>query len=872
MVQVSEQSASENSSSENCSNDRVSLPCVHCGLATDCAADQDRQYVFCCNGCRGAYELIGGLGLEDFYGLRDQALGSSGVRSSAVSTGQKRFDGFDSDAFLGPSAPKLVDDGPDSNGVMVTELAVQGLHCAACAWLIENAAQQTSGWSTARVRMNDHTIRIAFDPTVTPLSRIASLLDRLGYSLSPISANRDEPFRRENRRLLIQIALAGFFAANAMWIAIALYSGGRAGVDPQYRIFFEWFGTLLGVAAVLGPGRTFLRGAAASMRTRTPHMDLPVALGLSVGTVSGVVALLSGKGAIYFDSLAVLVFFLLIGRWIQFRQQHRAASAIDLLLRITPQHADRICDTSDNAGDDDSDNASDDLGDTNSETETVMVSQLSKDETVRVAAGESIPVDGFVVRGQSMIDRALLTGESRPEPVAVGDVVSAGTVNLRGSLDIRVDRTGRESRIGRVMQSVEEAMADKVPIAQLADRIGGIFVVIVTVLSLLTFGIWYADGWATAASHATSLLIVACPCALALATPLAIAVSLGRAARRKILIRDGAAIQRLATPGTLWLDKTGTLTEGRIRVELVTGDLEIVRHAANVERGCHHPISDAILRFADSRNLVLSSDDPETSVTDGGVIGVSEGHRVIVGNQAVMSSHDVHIDSTVESAISESLAAGTSPVIVAVDGIASAVMRVSDPIKPDAKTALSQIRGTGWKIGILSGDHGDVVADVAAKLGIAPENALGGLTPEDKLAIVRRSQEENPGHGTTVMIGDGANDAAALAAADVGVAVRGGAEVSLQAAPVFIASGETQSIVELIQGARRTVKLIHVAMAVSLVYNVVAVSLAMAGKISPLLAAIFMPISSISVLSLTLAWPLFSPKNDKKVSPNSVTK
>jgi Cu2+-exporting ATPase len=779
--------------------------------------------------------LIGGLGLEDFYGLRDQAMGGSGL-SSPLSTSQKRFDGFDNDAFLGPSTPREQDD-----GTMVTELAVQGLHCAACAWLIENAAQQTAGWSAARVRMNDHTIRIAFDPAVTPLSRIAALLDRLGYSLSPISSQRDEPFRRENRRLLVQIALAGFCAANAMWIAIALYSGGSDGVDDQYRVFFEWFGTALGVAAVLGPGRTFLRGAAASLRTRTPHMDLPVALGLLVGTVSGVAALISGSGDVYFDSLAVLVFFLLIGRWIQFRQQHRAASAIDLMLRITPQHADRV-------GED-------------GETETVLVSQLSKDDFVRVDAGQSIPVDGTVIRGESMIDRALLTGESRPEPASEGDTVAAGTVNLRSAIDVRVQCTGRESRIGRVMQSVEDAMADKVPIAQLADQIGGVFVVVVTVLALLTFGIWYSDGWANAASHATSLLIVACPCALALATPLALAVALGRAARRRILIRDGAAIQRLATPGILWLDKTGTLTEGRIRVELISGDLDSVRHAANVERQCNHPISDAILRFADSRGLTLSNEDHQTTVIDGGVDGVSEGHAVVVGNLTLMRKQGVHITSSVDSAIQDCLAGGTSPVVVAIDGIASAVMQVYDPIKPDAKATIDQIAAAGWKIGILSGDHKDVVAEVAATLGVTPERALGGLSPEDKLAIVRQATPQ-----TTVMIGDGANDAAALAAADVGIAVRGGAEVSLQAAPVFIASGETRSIVELIHGSERTVRLIHVAMLVSLVYNLLAVSLAMAGKISPLLAAIFMPISSISVLSLTLAWPMFKASPTKNTS------
>ena len=791
--------------------------------------------------------MIAGLGLEDFYGLRDQVLGNSGF-TTPLRSNQNRFDGFDSEVFLGPSTPQL-----QADGTMMTELAVQGLHCAACAWLIENAAQQTDGWNGARVRMSDHTLRIAFDPSVLPLSRIAALLHRLGYSLSPISGQRDEPFQRENRRLLMQIALAGFCAANAMWIAIALYAGEASGIAREYRVFFEWFGISLGIVAVLGPGRTFLRGALASLRTGTPHMDLPVALGLVMGTVSGIVALGMGQGAVYFDSLAVLVFFLLIGRWIQFRQQHRAANAIDLLLRVTPQHAERV-----HAGPDGTE-----------EIETVLVSQLSPGETIRVSAGESLPADGKVLRGQSMIDRALLTGESRPEAIGQGDEVAAGTVNLRSPIDVCVEATGRDSRIGRVMQSVEEAMSDKVPIAQLADKIGGVFVVVVTLLSLVTLAYWSSENWMVAASHATSLLIIACPCALALATPLALAVALGRAARRKILIRDGGALQRLAHAGTLWFDKTGTLTEGRIRVELILGSTDSVQHAANVERGCHHPISDAIEHFALLNGGNTAEKDSEshaesdTVVTEGGVIGTSEGRRVLVGNRTLLERQGVLLDPSIERAISRSLEDGTSPVLIAIDGIATAVMRVCDPIKPHAKATIDQIQQAGWKVGILSGDHPDVVAQVAASLGVSPDRAMGGLTPEDKLAIVQRCEGE-----TVVMVGDGANDAAALAAADVGIAVRGGAEVSMQAAPVFIASGETQAVAELLRGASRTLRLIHVALGVSLIYNLIAVGLAMAGMISPLLAAIFMPISSISVLSLTLAWPLF-PSTDLTPKPSS---
>ena len=568
----------------------VTLPCVHCGLPTHVAAADDPQSVFCCNGCRGAYELIQGWGLSDFYALRDQ-LNASDVTS--VSGDRRGFECFDSEPFLGMSAPVET-----SDGKLATELALHGLHCGACAWLIENAAARTPGWLLARVRMSDHTIRIVFDPAQIRLSEIARLLDQLGYEVAPLTKDADDQYRRENRRLLIQIAIAGFFATNAMWIAIGLYAGEASGVAAGHWSFLRLVGTGLGFASVVGPGRTFFRGALASIRTRTPHMDLPIALGLSVGTIVGAVNALLGAGAVYFDSLAVLVFLLLIGRWIQFRQQHRAAKAVDLLLRITPRHAKRV------------------TGD--GREETVLVDALSAGDVVRVAAGDNIPVDGEVIRGETTIDRSLLTGESRPIPAQPGSEVLSGTVNLSRPIDVRVMATGAECRIGKVMRSVEEAATAKAPIVQLADRIGGVFVTTVTVIAFVTFLAWLGRGWTVAAENATALLIVACPCALALATPLAIAVALGRSARRKILVRDGASMQHLAGRGTIWFDKTGTLTEGRPRVVDVFGDATAIAQAAAIEEECCHPLADGIIREARRRDLPIPDKAELQRVGQGG--------------------------------------------------------------------------------------------------------------------------------------------------------------------------------------------------------------------------------------------------------------
>ena len=801
------------------------LPCVHCGLATPCADDADPTSLFCCNGCLGAYQLIHGWGLDDFYALRDQATSTAAAQVRADAS---RFNEFDRDEFLGISKP--ID---QPGGRKLSQLAIHGLHCGACAWLIENAAARTPGWESARVKMSDHTIRVAYDPKQLPLSRIAGLLSRLGYDVAPLSDEPDDHFWIENRRLLTKIAIAAFCATNAMWIAIGLYAGDAWGIADGHRIYLRLFGTLLGVIAVIFPGRTFFAGAVAALRTRTPHMDLPVALGLSVGTLAGVVNVLTGAGEVYFDSLAVLVFFLLLGRWIQFRQQHRAAQSVDLLMRITPGHARRI--NSDGTND------------------LVPTRVLKKPDRVLVLAGESVPVDGEVLVGESMIDRSLLTGESRGVATKPGDNISAGTVNLMRPIEIVVQAIGQETRIGQVMQSVEAAAVKKTPIVQLADRIGGIFVVTVTLLAIGTLLYWSRESWSQAMGNATSLLIVACPCALALATPLAIAVAIGRSAKRRILVRDGQSLQHLSRPGTIWFDKTGTLTEGRMRAEFVAGDIEAFRLAASIETLCVHPIAEALVSEANRQELALSKNAVLENVDVGGIVGQCDGHALLAGSLNFIRSCNAETPPLLMQAVSQCLSHQSSPVLVAVNGTVKAVLSVVDKIKPDASESIVQLQKRGWKVGVLSGDHPDIVASVAEQFNVDANYALGGLSPEEKLDHIEGSQP-----GCVVMVGDGANDAAALAAADVGIAVRGGAEVSLQAAPVFISSGRLDSIVNLIDGSRRTRALILTTFAVSLGYNLIAVGLAMTGRISPLVAAVLMPISSVSVLTLTLLWPIFA--------------
>lgn len=826
------QVASSNREPVKVAGNASSVPCAHCGLPSPPPGHSDEP-AFCCNGCMGAYQLIHGWGLEDYYALRDR-LSSAGAFSSdtlsnrASSGVDDEFDELDHTELLGLSAPRAV-----GGGLVASSCSVRGLHCGACAWLIERSVPLVPGWHSARVRMNDHSVELIYDPAKTRLSEIARWMARLGYRVGPLVDNaRGAAAVAENRRLLVRIAVAAFCATNAMWIAVALYAGHFSGISVGHANLFRLLGSALGAAAVFGPGSLFIRGALAAIWTRTPHMDLPLALALVVGAVAGMIGAFTGSGEVFFDSITMLVFLLLVGRWVQFRQQRRAAESVHLLMQIAPRTAQIV-------GPDGS-------------VRKIAVADLVVGDRIRVDAGQGIPADGLVVAGETAIDRALLTGESVPVDVSVGDVVEAGTANLQSPIDVKVSAAGVRSRVGRLMQLVEDASANKAPVVQLANRVGGWFVVVVIVLSLITALIWWPSGSAIAITHALALLIVACPCALALATPLALAVGIGRAARQRIFVRGGDCFERLATPGTVWFDKTGTLTKGQLSVTHWPGDRDTLGLIAAIERGSAHPVAKGIVAYADQCGADKFDAMQIDQQTGGGISGMVNGRRVVVGKPAFLKAQGIDFQATAAE-IERVVEAGASPIVFAIDNDEPKVFGVADSLRDDAAESVRSLRKLGWRVGILSGDHPQAVARIAAALRIDSTMAIGDLSPEQKL----RRMQANDKTGTVVMVGDGVNDSAALAAADVGVAIRGGAETSLDAAPVFLADAALCGLVKLMVASRDTVRLIHRTFAVSLAYNLVAVALAMAGMVHPLTAALIMPASSLTVLTMILATATF---------------
>jgi len=808
------------------SETQVVSPCAHCGLPVPPGmVDASAPEQFCCSGCRVVRRTIESCGLGRYYGMK-----TDGFAQPARPTG-RAYAEMDDRAFLDRHAPLV------APGLRSTELILEGVHCSACVWLLEKLPRVLAGVVEARLDLRRATLRVTWDETALPLSKVARTLDGFGYRPH---AGRDPEARaarqHEDRRMLVRIGVAGAGAGNVMLLAFALYGGHFHGMQGEYARLFRWTSLAIALVVLLWPGGLFFRGAWAALRTRSAHLDLPIAIALAAGMVAGTLNTILDRGDIYFDSLTGLVFLLLVGRYVQRRIERRASDAVEWLFSLTPRVA-RLCE-----------------GD---HIREVPPETLRPDHVVEVRPGDSFPADGVVCDGQSSVNLAFITGESRPLTVREGDAVFAAATNLGRVLKVRITTTGRATRVGKLLTLVEECGRRKAPIVQLADRMAGWFTVAAMGLFVVTLCTWLLVDAAHAVDHAITLLIVSCPCGLGLATPLAVSVALGRAARSHILVKGGEVLERLGRRSTsapvLFLDKTGTLTEDNLTVVAWHQDpkaahLGLRAWVAELETQSAHPIAQAFAAEAEGKMAaeLLASHDT-------GIEGRVDGHGLLVGSRRFVCQRVQHVPAWAEAMRQTFSAQGQTPVWIAVDGNVSALAGVGGRVRPDAQQTISAFQRRGLRVEILSGDDPAAVLAVGATLGLSPEHCHGGLGPEDKVRAVEAARRDGP----VVMVGDGVNDAAALSAASVGVAVHGGAEASLVAADVYLGRPGLSGLVDLFGGATRTLKVIRRCLAVSLGYNVVAATLALTGIVNALQAAILMPLASFTVLAMALWMPTF---------------
>ena len=808
----------------------ASIQCSHCQLPVPTGLlNPENENQFCCTGCQAAFQLIHDGGLDAFYGMASREASDISLKDRV--TGDHQFVEFDTEDFLDSFSSSHLD------GERQITLSVDGMHCAACIWLIEKLPTIATGVTDTRVNWSRAQVRIRWKPEQVSLSVIATKLYQLGYTPHPVRENdRLKRFQVENRRQLARIGVAAALAGNNMILALALYIGLFSGMSANITLLIRIASCLIGVAALLIPGRVFLSSALNAIRTRTPHMDLPIALALCVGTAAGFANVVRGTGEIYFDSLSVLICLLLIGRWLQFKQQSRAADAVEMLFRLTPRTTRKF---------------------ENGESTQTLVDLIRPGDTLEICVGELIPSDGELIEGGSHIDESVLTGESAPVRKSVGDTVAAGTTNKGSTFLMKVNAVGDDTRLAKIVDLVEQTSATKPIVVQWANKIGGYFVTIVILLAVFTLFYWLPVSLEVAIDRTIALLIVACPCALALATPLAISVAIGRAARNGIMIKSGDVLQSIQQPGMIWLDKTGTLTEGNPRVVRWYGSTSYQSLIQVIENKSLHPIARALVEFTNKSDPALRScyrwnRQQPISVNEHvgmGMHGRFEHLELLVGNDKLLRKYDITPSSVQKRLADANIAKGFSIVWVAANCKVVAMVSLEDSIRDDTENSIELIRERGWKIGILSGDHQSIVERVARRLRVESQYAIGEASPERKMEIVSDSQH----HGNVIMVGDGVNDSAALAAATVGLAVKNGAESSLAAAPVYLAKPGLNPILEWMDLCESSNKTMRRNLGISLSYNVLFASAAFFGLVNPLVAAILMPISSLTVVSLSFS-------------------
>ena len=756
--------------------------------------------------------MLNAQGLGGFYSMRERVGGgrpAAAVDGEAVAEGASAYAHYDEPEFQARYV---------SNNGQCT-LYLEGVHCAACVWVMDQLPRVVPGVRASRLEFATQRLHLEWDTEQVSLSRIGGFLHQIGYPSHPLN-EADAAERRRKRSDLLRLAVSFAVAGNTMLMAAALYAGQLQDMSARFSSYFEGWSAVLALPAVTYGAWPFYRGAWGGLRTRTAHIDVPISLGILGGYVASVFAVLHGLGAVYFDTVSLLVFLLLLGRFFQQRGQRAALRGTELLAVLTPPIAWRL----------EPDTMADPEG---PRYRAVASSRLRPGDQIRVRAGETLPADGTVLRGQSFVDLSFLTGESRPLPVGEGGRAFAGALNVADALIVRVEAAGAETRVGRMVAFAEHADALRAPLLRAVDRISGWFVVLVLILAAAGGVIWYFRDPAQVFNVVVGLLVVSCPCALGLATPVALSVGRGRAAAAGTLIRSTAALERLARVRRVVLDKTGTLTEGRLSVTEARLPPELRPVLGALESRSGHPVARAIAAWgADGASGVALTEVEELSSR--GIAARWNTRHVAVGSPSHLGRGAFDLD------MQAAAARGETPLAVALDGAVVGWLALGDRLRDDTVASLARLREMGLELALRSGDDPMVVASVAGRLGIT--DARGGVSPEGKATEF----EHTP---LSAMVGDGVNDAPALRAADVGIAVAGGAEAALGVADAYLTHRGLGPVVDLFEGARRTLKVVRRNLWFSLAYNVLFASLALTGHITPFMAAVIMPLSGLTVLA-----------------------
>lgn len=796
--------------------------CFHCGLEIPADVSfhselDGSQRDFCCFACQSVCLAIYEAGLQGYYQRTPE-----GLLMAPPPTPPKDVEMYDLEDVQQEFVTGKEED-------RHAHLLVEGIHCAACVWLIERGMMRIPGVFSANVNLAGKRLHIRWDNNRVKLSTIINQLAKIGYSGVPYDPEAAEgSMKRSNRAMLFRLFFAGFAMMNLTLISIALYSGAGEG---QFRSFFHWMGFALATPTLFYSAFPFYKGAWSGLRNLRLTMDLPIAIGLSVTYIYSVYITVTphAMGEVYFDTVTNLTFVILIGRYLEGMFRHQAVAATNRLMELQPRVATVLLDD---------------------QEKLTPIRAVKIGDRLLVKPGSKVPMDGVVCDGQSSIDESMLSGESMPVSKHIGDHVSAGTLNAGGALVIEVQTALQDSTLSKIIRLVEEAQSSKAPIQRIADRIVPWFVTATLICATLTYFLWSAD-FELALMAATSVLIITCPCALGMATPMSIAVASGLGAKHGILVKNGVVLETLSKVTHFVFDKTGTLTEGKMRVEhilLEAGqqETEMLSRIAAVERLSEHSVAKAIVNEAEARQLTYRNIAVSgfQAVPGAGIKAQVDGQVVLLGTQNWLSQNQVPINDALQSQVSMHEKLAKTCVHCAISGQHMAVLVLADTLRTDAQALINELRQAGIGMTLLSGDRKAVADAVALQLG--GMEVIAEVMPQDKDVVIQQLKQRGE---CVAMVGDGINDAPALIRADVGIALGSGTDVSVESADIVLMQNELDKVRLATLLSRRTLRTIKQNIGLSFVYNAIMVPLAMAGHVTPLVAAITMPISSLLVIS-----------------------
>ena len=805
------------------------LKCDHCSLQVpDKTAVTDEingeKKIFCCNGCRGVFRFISSEGLSDFYDRRE----------SSWTPGPPDERPIEFSAFSDSLRPE--------GDEMEIGVVIDGIRCASCIWLIEKLMLRTDGVHYARVNYATHKALIRWDPKATDVKNVLTRIRSIGYTPKPaLPGLREEEMKAQQRDLLVRFGTAAFFSMQLMLYSVALYAGYFQGIGEKTRLIFQLIAFALATPILFYSGAPFIRGSIRGIEQLSFNMDVLIVTGAGSAYFYSIYQIFAG-GEVYFDTAAMIITLILLGRYIETGAKGRSSDVITRLLSLNPKEAIVVRDQ----GGIDSCRES-----AVRSTETVPISSIQVGDLVQIRPGERIPLDGVVTEGMSEVDESMLTGESKPVAKGPGSEMFCGTQNLYGSLIFHVKRTGKDTVLSQIIMTVENAQARRAPVQALTDRMIGYFVPAVLLLSLITCIIWlmYGREVERAFMNAVSVLVIACPCALGLATPLAVLIGTTRGASKGILIKGGDIIERARKIDTVVLDKTGTITQGKPRLLLYTGigvhDDEALALAFSLERFSEHSIAKAIISAPLETAPYPVSDF--TAHPGLGVSGIINGKPALLGSRAFIESavSSELVERSIGTQIRSQEISGSTVICLLYDGSLAGVFIISDKVRHEAKESVEAMKKAGYDVMMITGDGHDTAFAVAEEIGLDKDKVMARKSPVEKAEAIKLMQTEGR---VVMMVGDGINDAPALVQADVGMAMGRATDIALASADMVLMRSTLSLVPEAVRLSRKTYQVIRQNLFWAFIYNIIAIPLAVMGLLHPIFAAIAMTLSSLSVV------------------------